>query len=86
MNHDENCKYLLDSLSDYVDGSLGSELCAELERHLSDCENCRIVVDTLRKTVSLYKVTNQPAEVPEDVRERLYRSLDLEEFLDLKSF
>jgi len=85
MNHDENCKYLLDSLSDYVDGSLGSELCAELERHLSECENCRIVVDTLRKTVSLYKITRQPAEMPEDVRERLYRSLNLEEFLEPKS-
>jgi anti-sigma factor RsiW len=85
MNHDENCKYLLDSLSDYVDGSLGNELCAELERHMSGCDNCRIVVDTLRKTVSLYKVNSEPAEVPEDVRERLFFSLNLEEFLEPRS-
>ena len=42
------CRYLLGSLSDYVDATLEGELCAEIERHLAECENCRVVVDTLR--------------------------------------
>jgi anti-sigma factor (TIGR02949 family) len=81
MNH-ETCQHLLDSLSDYVDGALDDSLCVELERHLEGCENCRIVVDTLRKTVYLYQVTAQPPAVPDDVRQRLYRRLDLGDFLE----
>ncbi len=81
MAHQENCRELLSSLSDYVDGTLGEELCTELERHLSSCENCQIVVDTLKKTIYLYKVTTTSTELPEDIRQRLYHRLDLDEFL-----
>jgi anti-sigma factor RsiW len=82
----EGCRHLLDSLSPYVDGELGAELCTELERHLSSCENCRIVVDSLRKTVYLYQITaDEPVAVPEDVRQRLYHCLDLDEFIEKKS-
>ncbi len=82
MGRDKNCKHLLGSLSAYVDGELSDELCEELNRHLEDCEDCQIVVDTLKKTVYLYHATSQePAEVPEDVRSRLYKCLDLEEFM-----
>ncbi|HEX6304117.1 MAG TPA: anti-sigma factor [Anaerolineales bacterium] len=80
MPHAENCRDLLDSLSDYIDGSLGDELCLEIERHLADCENCRIVIDTLRKTVYLYRATAAPPAIPDDVRQRLFHRLDLESF------
>jgi anti-sigma factor RsiW len=80
-NHTE-CKNLLGSLSDYVDGEVNSELCQEIERHMAECQNCRVVVDTLRKTILLYQSTSDPAgEVPAAVRERLYRTLDLEDYL-----
>lgn len=82
MEH-ENCRHLLSSLSDYVDGVLESQLCAELERHLQDCENCQIVVDSLRKTVYLYRTTASQTTLPKDVRQRLYCRLDLEDFLRL---
>ncbi|OGO36066.1 MAG: hypothetical protein A2W35_04240 [Chloroflexi bacterium RBG_16_57_11] len=79
----ENCRHLLDSLSPYVDGDLSTELCTELERHLSDCEDCRIVVDSLRKTVYLYRATSDELPcVPDDVRQRLYHCLDLDEFIE----
>lgn len=82
MEKHEDCHYLLESLSDFVDGELRQDLCNEIERHLKDCENCRIVVDTLRKTVSLYRETSaELTPVPTDVRERLYKRLQLEEFI-----
>lgn len=77
----KTCRELLGSLSEYVDGELAEELCAEIERHLAECENCRIVVDTLRKTVYLVHTLNDPPEVPGDVKERLYHSLNLDDFL-----
>ena len=81
MEHGENCRHLLASLSDYVDGDLGDELCQEIERHLDGCDNCCIVIDTLRKTIYLYHVSATPPSVPDDVRKRLYHRLELEAFL-----
>jgi anti-sigma factor (TIGR02949 family) len=82
MPHDEKCHHLLESLSEYVDGQLRDDLCLILEQHLAECSNCRIVVDTLRQTVYLYHTSAQSAEVPSDVRERLFRKLDLGDFLE----
>ena len=74
------CHDLLDGLSDYLDGEASGELCAEIERHLAGCEKCRIVVDTLRKTVTLYHRLPQP-QMPAQARERLYKRLDLAAYL-----
>ena len=81
MDH-SNCRHLLDSLSEYIDGDLEDQICSEIERHLSDCENCRVVIDSLRKTVYLYQATAEPPTVPDGVRQRLYLRLELDEFLD----
>lgn len=80
--HDHaRCRQWLGSLSDYVDGDLADEICAEIERHMADCERCRIVVDTLRKTVELYHVAaDAPAPLPPDIRHRLFFRLELEQF------
>jgi len=75
------CKKLLGSLSDYIDGEVSSELCQEIEHHVAECQNCRVVVDTLRKTISLYQTSSDTDDVPADVRERLYRTLNLEDYL-----
>lgn len=82
MKEHADCQHLLGELNDYVDGTLSATLCMELERHLAECKNCRIVVDTLRKTVYLVHANNEPEVMPDDVRERLFRCLDLNEFLD----
>ncbi len=82
MSEDRHCKELLGSLSDYIDGALQAELCAEIDRHLAECDNCRVVVNTLRKTVELYRETGVEGErLPEDVRQRLFFHLNLEEYL-----
>ena len=81
MEHSESCHELLGSLCDYIDGDLSQELCAELEQHIAGCDNCRIVVDTLRKTIYLYQVTNPCPDVPGEVRERLFETLQLDEFI-----
>jgi len=84
-NHEhKDCSHLLGSLSEYVDGTLGEQLCAEIERHVADCEDCRVVINTLEKTVYLYhtSATMEPPNVPEDVKQRLYKRLKLDDFLN----
>jgi predicted anti-sigma-YlaC factor YlaD len=80
MTDNVTCLDLLDGLSDYLDGAAPGELCAEIERHLAECHKCRVVVDTLRKTVTLYHQLPQ-LQMPAQVRERLYKRLDLAEYL-----
>ena len=72
------CNELLEQLSDYIDGELEATLCAELESHLAECSNCRVMVDTVRKTITLYH-GQTPAELPSDVEDRLFRVLNLKE-------
>lgn len=80
-NHaQESCKELLSTLGDYVDGDLSPELCLELERHMKNCQRCRVVVDTLRKTVELYHETAEETHLPADVRQRLFMRLNLEDY------
>jgi anti-sigma factor RsiW len=76
------CEGLLGSLSDYIDGELGEELCREIEKHIADCENCRIVVNTTRKTIDLVHASNDPQTgLPDDVRNRLFKRLNLDDYL-----
>ena len=77
-HQDAVCRELLEQLSDYVGGELEATLCAELEAHLAECPDCRVMVDTIRKTITLYHAQGS-AELPPDVQGRLYRVLELEE-------
>ncbi len=80
----EGCRRLLGDLSSCLDGEAPAELCAEIGRHLAGCADCRAVVDTLNKTVWLYKRLSQPG-LPPGSRERLYATLHLEDFLPRQS-
>lgn len=71
------CPELINEISDYLDGVAAPEICAEIERHLQECPDCKVMVDTLEKTISLYREREGDTELPEDVRKRLYRVLDL---------
>lgn len=68
------CQQTIRDLVDYLDGALDAELVRLLEKHLADCEDCRIVVDTTRKTVELY-CNSEPLPLPADVSARLQRAL-----------
>ncbi|MBN1562773.1 MAG: zf-HC2 domain-containing protein [Anaerolineae bacterium] len=75
-DHKSGGCYPLEYISDYVDGELADELCRELEAHMEHCENCRVVVNTMTKTIMLYHQLPAP-EMPDAVKERLYKVLNL---------
>lgn len=78
-----SCKELLGTLSAYIDGELEAELCAQIEQHASECTNCNIVIDTLRRTVTLYH-DHGHEPLPEDVKQRLWAALHLGPAADLR--
>ena len=83
--HNNTCEDLLGNLSDYIDGELSDELCQELQRHMAGCENCRVVFDTMTKTLYLYQTNAQETEVPADVRGRLFETFHLDDLRKPKS-
>jgi len=69
-----NCDELLALMNDYVDGEVAAGLCAEFERHLAGCNPCQVVVDNIRKTITLYKA-GEPYELPAPFRDHLHAAL-----------
>lgn len=69
------CKGLLAELADYLDEMLDPELRAEIEEHLAKCKNCRVVVNTTKKTIEIF-CNSEPVPLPVGTRERLHVALE----------
>jgi predicted anti-sigma-YlaC factor YlaD len=67
----ENLKYL----NDYLDGELDESLCAELEAHIGECRNCRLMIDTLRQTVKLCREGGECEPLPEHLSQKLTQAM-----------
>jgi anti-sigma factor RsiW len=79
-SHKHECRRLLGDLSLYLDGEAEASICDEIERHMTECEDCRIVIDTLRKTVELYREHGH-TPLSGDAKRRLYTALDLSDYI-----
>ena len=69
------CEKILSEISDYLDEGIDPSLRAEIEQHLMKCKDCRVVVDTCKKTINIF-CNSEPAPLPEETRHRLYQALE----------
>ena len=69
-----NCQELLAALNEYVDGHIEPGICQAFEAHLKDCNPCQIVVDNIRRTITLYKA-GERVELPPEFHQCLCRIL-----------
>jgi predicted anti-sigma-YlaC factor YlaD len=58
-----DCNSVLEQLSDYLDADAREELCQAIAEHMSRCQDCRVMVDTVKKTIVLYQ-NGSSTEVP----------------------
>ena len=68
------CEELLAWLNEYVDGTVDPDVCEEFNQHIAGCDPCQVVVDNIRKTITLYKA-GRPYELPVKFRSRLHAAL-----------
>lgn len=68
------CKTIIVELANYLDEDLDPSLRAEIEQHLDKCKDCRLIVDTTKKTIQIF-CRSEPAPLPEDTRQRLHEAL-----------
>lgn len=64
------CKDFLRELNDYLDETCDPQLRKDLQRHINECPNCWVVLDTSKQTLKVYKGM-EAQEVPSGVQERL---------------
>jgi anti-sigma factor (TIGR02949 family) len=68
------CKDFLNELSEFLDGTLDREIREKLEKHVSECPNCWVVLDTTQRTIKVYKGL-EPQTIPPDIHSRLMQAL-----------
>jgi anti-sigma factor RsiW len=64
------CEDLFSVLVEYVDGVLDPQTTASIRRHLEQCAVCELVVDNIRKTISVFS-THPAVEMPAAFQEHL---------------
>ncbi|MCX6594673.1 MAG: zf-HC2 domain-containing protein [Acidobacteria bacterium] len=70
------CKDFLRELNEFLDpGSTDPAARQELEKHVNECPNCWVVVDTTKKTLKVFKGM-QASEVPSRIKDRLMAALE----------
>ena len=69
-----DCNEVLEKLADYLDQEAREELCTAIESHLTQCRNCRVEVDTVRKTIVLYQ-EDRRVQTPVAISSRLEAAL-----------
>jgi predicted anti-sigma-YlaC factor YlaD len=72
-----DCSEVLEQLADYLDEDARQEMCRAIESHLVKCKDCRLQVDTVRKTIVLYQ-NGTPVEMPARLNEKLAAALSRE--------
>lgn len=69
-----NCAGVIREISNYLDGELAPAVEQDLERHLTGCEECKMVVDQTKLTVEVF-CDSKPVALPADVKSRLHEAL-----------
>jgi predicted anti-sigma-YlaC factor YlaD len=65
------CAQLNDRLTDLTEGSLPSDVCEEVNRHLAECTDCQLLRQDLEDLARLCRETAAPTTMPDDVKQRI---------------
>lgn len=72
----KDCRPFMERLCDALGEDLSSPLCRELQDHLDYCPDCSLQIDTVKRTIELYKALPRK-RVPGNVERRLRARLNL---------
>jgi RNA polymerase sigma-70 factor (ECF subfamily) len=71
-----HCRKMSSVFSRYLDRELQKTLCRKLESHLARCPDCRMYLDTMKKTITLYRsLESEP--LPKATEKRLFATIRL---------
>lgn len=67
-------------ICDFMGEDLNTPVCKEVAEHLESCPNCKVYLDTVKKTVTLCQEVEKDKNMPVDVKNRLFKVLDLDQW------
>ncbi len=70
-----DCKECKKYVTPYVDNELGNDTLIEVEQHLSDCKDCKTLVQAEKRTKTLLSVSYQPEKAPFSLRAGIRQQL-----------
>lgn len=70
-----SCQEVLDQLSEYLDADARAELVEGVDLHLGKCDHCRVEVDTLRRTIQIYRC-DEKVVLPVKLSDQLQNALE----------
>jgi predicted anti-sigma-YlaC factor YlaD len=71
------CKDAYKFICDNLDQEVDSPECIEIRRHLEECPDCSSYLDSLKKTITLYRSEPHTAGMPPTVHRRLMKIVRL---------
>jgi RNA polymerase sigma-70 factor (ECF subfamily) len=69
------CPDLVPILSQYLEGDIGPDQCASMERHVVQCPRCQARCESLRSTLALCRRSARAGTVPPEVQEAVRKAL-----------
>jgi RNA polymerase sigma-70 factor, ECF subfamily len=72
---DAPCGEIGTTFSRYLEGEIGPEACAAMQRHVDGCTSCSAVCEGLRRTVSLCRKAGA-SPLPDELQMRIRRALE----------
>jgi len=61
-------------ICDHLDEEITSPRCRQIKQHLEECPNCRAYLDSLKKTIVLYRAMPEPP-VPAGTHRELFKTI-----------
>ena len=69
------CEDLHERLTELTEGTLPTDACEEINRHLAECQDCQLVRQDLEDLARLCREGAQPTTMPAEVRGRIAQML-----------
>jgi anti-sigma factor (TIGR02949 family) len=66
-----SCKKVQKLLSDFLDDDLKAVVCEDIRKHLDDCPDCMVQVDSVKKVIRLFRDATD-TKMPVDIQIRLH--------------
>ncbi len=70
------CEDVYLHICDHLDEDISSPRCRMIREHLDACPNCQAYLDSLKKTITLYKAIPEPS-VPAQTHKQLFKAISV---------
>lgn len=72
-------KEVIKQICDFMGEDLDAPACREVAEHLKICPTCQVQLDTIKRTVTICRDLSETSKMPDDVSNRLFKVLNLDE-------